>query len=113
MKLSKGKITVPGKKQVFREKDDEENYVKDIIGLADEEVQGEPLLVKVMEKGSVVYSLPSLENLRERALRNLSRLPDKYKKLSNAPSYPVELSPKLKRIKQVLTNRLRKREGLS
>jgi hypothetical protein len=65
-----------------------------------------------MEKGSVVYGLPSLSKMREGASRNLSRLPDRYKKLRNAPTYPVELSPKLKKIKRALTNQLRKREDL-
>jgi nicotinate phosphoribosyltransferase len=112
MKLSKGKITLPGKKQIFRLKDNKENYVKDVIGLANEKVEGEPILAKAMENGSIVFRLPSLEEIRENALRNLSHLPSKYRKLRNAPLYPVELSFQLRKIKKALRDQLRSREGL-
>jgi nicotinate phosphoribosyltransferase len=112
MKLSKGKITLPGKKQIFRLKDNKGSYVKDIIGLANEKVEGEPILTKAMENGSIVYKLPPLEKIRENALRNLSHLPFKYRKLRNAPLYPVELSFQLGKIKGALTDELRSREGL-
>ena len=112
MKLSKGKITLPGKKQIFRLKDNKENYVKDVIGLANEKVEGEPILAKAMENGSIVFRLPSLEEIRENALRNLSHLPSKYRKLRNAPLYPVELSFQLRKIKKALTDQLRSLEGL-
>jgi nicotinate phosphoribosyltransferase len=112
MKLSKGKITLPGKKQIFRRKDDKGKYVKDVIGLADERVQGEPLLLNVMEKGRIVGALPSLEEIRRYASTSLSCLQEKYKKLRNAPLYPVELSPKLSEIKRKLRSQLRRREGL-
>jgi nicotinate phosphoribosyltransferase len=112
MKLSKGKITLPGKKQVFRLKDTEGNYVKDVIGLSNEKVEGEPILAKAMENGSIVFRLPSLEEIRENALRNLSQLPSKYRKLRNAPLYPVELSFQLRKMKKALTDQLRSLEGL-
>jgi len=110
MKLSKGKITLPGRKQVFRVKDNMGDFVKDIIALHNEKVEGEPLLVKVMEKGETVYDLPTLEEIRKRALENLSKLPEKYKKLRKAPRYPVVLSPRLKKMLNELTNELKKIE---
>jgi len=110
MKLSKGKITLPGRKQVFRVKDDAGSFVKDIIALDNEKVEGEPLLIKIMEKGKMVYNLPTLEAIRENALENLSKLPDKYKKLKKTPRYPVETSPALKKMIKELTNELKKIE---
>jgi nicotinate phosphoribosyltransferase len=107
MKLSKGKITLPGRKQVFRVKDNMGNFVKDIIALDNEKVEGEALLVKVMEKGKIVYDLPTLEEIRKRALDNLSKLPEKYKKLKNAPRYPVEFSPELKKLMDDIRMRMR------
>ena len=107
MKLSKGKITLPGKKQIFRLKDDGGKFVKDIIGLENEEVGGEPLLVKVMEKGKLIRDRPSLEENRSHALKNLSELPDEYKRLRSAPRYPVMLSPNLRRTKRELARHLR------
>jgi len=112
MKLSEGKATLPGRKQVFRLRDAEGSFVKDVIALEDEKVDGEPLLVKVVEKGKVVYDFPTLEEIRERALENLSRLPEKYKRLRNAAKYPVELSPKLKKLIRELRWKLKKIEGL-
>lgn len=110
MKLSKGKITLPGRKQVFRLRDKKGNFVKDIIALYNEKVEGEPLLVKVMEKGETVYDLPSLEEIRKRTLENLSKLPMKYKKLKDAPHYPVVLSLGLKKMINELTSELKKVE---
>jgi nicotinate phosphoribosyltransferase len=110
MKLSEGKATLPGRKQVFRFKDEKGNFVKDIIALEGEEVGGEPLLVKVMEKGKIVYDLPSLEEIRKRALDNLARLPEKYKRLRGAAKYPVRLSPKLRKLIRELSEKLRETE---
>ena len=113
MKLSKGKITLPGRKQVFRVKDRNSNFIKDIIALHDEKVEGEPLLTNVMHKGKIIYNLPTIEDIRKRALDNLSKLPEKYKRLKKAPHYPVILSPKLKVLLKELTNELKKIESQS
>jgi nicotinate phosphoribosyltransferase len=105
MKLSEGKVTLPGRKQVFRFKDKNGNFAKDMIALADEKVKGEPLLVKVVEKGEIIYDLPSLDEIRATAAESLSKLPGKYKKLTGAPAYPVELSQDL----DVLIRKLKKK----
>jgi nicotinate phosphoribosyltransferase len=111
MKLSEGKATLPGRKQVFRFLDERGLFVKDVIALEGEKIGGEPLLVKVMEKGKIVYDLPSLEEIRKRALDNLARLPEKYKLLRGAAKYPVRLSPKLRRLIRELNEKLRETEG--
>jgi nicotinate phosphoribosyltransferase len=114
MKLSQGKITLPGRKQVFRFKDKRGNFLKDIIALDYEKIDdGEPLLIKVMEKGELIYDLPSLEEIRKRASDNVSRLSEKYKKLKDAPCYPVELSRGLRRLMGELTERIKRIEDLS
>jgi nicotinate phosphoribosyltransferase len=113
MKLSEGKVTLPGRKQVFRVKDKRGNFVKDIIGLENERIGGEPLLIKVVEKGKMVYDLPSLEEIRKNALENLSKIPQKYRKLKDAPRYPVRLSLGLKRLMKDLTERVKEIEGLN
>jgi nicotinate phosphoribosyltransferase len=105
MKLSEGKVTLPGRKQVYRFKDKNGNFAKDIITLADEKVKGEPLLVKVMEKGEIIYDLPSLDEIRATTVESLSKLSGKYKKLTGAPDYPVELSQDL----EVLIRKLKKK----
>jgi len=113
MKLSEGKVTLPGRKQVYRFKDKKGNFEKDIIALTDEKVNGEPLLVKVMEKGEIIHDLPSLEEIRATAAVNLSKLPEKYQKLTNAPEYPVELSRDLEKLIRKLKRKIVKTEILN
>ena len=110
MKLSKDKVTLPGLKQVYRVKSEIGYFEKDIIALANEKVQGEPLLVMVMEKGKIIYKLPSLEEIRLAAAENLSKLPDGYKVLTGAPVYPVELSQNLQKLVKTLRRDLTKNE---
>jgi nicotinate phosphoribosyltransferase len=113
MKLSEGKVTLPGRKQVYRFKDENGNFEKDMIALADEKVDGAPLLVKVMEKGEVTYDFPSLSEIRATAAENLSLLPEKYKKVIGAPEYPVELSQDLERLIRKLKKKIMKTEVLN
>jgi len=111
MKLSQSKITLPGRKQVYRVKDASGKFARDIIALHDEKIEGTPLLVKTVEKGEIVYKLPTLEQIRKNAQENLSKLPDKYKQLKGAPHYPIILSPSLKKLRKQLANELKKTEG--
>jgi nicotinate phosphoribosyltransferase len=112
MKLSKGKITLPGKKQIFRQRNKEGKCVKDVIGLEDEKIKGEPLLKHVMRKGNISYDFPALSEIKETTQDNLSQLPDQYKSLSDALTYPVILSSALKKIKNQLAAQLQ-RQGYS
>ena len=113
MKLSKGKVTLPGRKQVFRLKDKRGNFVKDIIALEDERIDEEPLLVKVMENGKIICDLPPLDEIRKKALESVSKLPEKYKKLNGEARYPVELSPGLTKLMRELKRKLKKAEVLN
>jgi nicotinate phosphoribosyltransferase len=110
MKLSEGKTTLPGRKQVFRFEDKNASYTGDIIALANERAEGEPLLAKVMEKGKISNDLPSLDEIRSSAAENLSKLPKKYKQLAAPPTYPVELSNRLKKLIQNLKRKITKTE---
>ena len=110
MKLSKDKITLPGRKQVYRFKDAEGNYVKDVIALANEKVDGEPLLIKVVDKGKLTYKLPSLNETRTYASENLSKLPEQCKALTNAQEYPVELSLNLQNLIKTLKQQITQNE---
>ncbi|MGD0979022.1 MAG: nicotinate phosphoribosyltransferase [Candidatus Bathyarchaeia archaeon] len=107
MKLSKGKLTLPGKKQIFRQRDENRKCVKDIIGLEGEEIKGERLLKKVMKDGRITCEMPTLEEVRKATLENLSGLADKYKRLRNPSPYPVELSNRLTKIRSQVVDRLK------
>ena len=110
MKLSQDKVTLPGRKQVYRFKDAEGKFEKDVIVLANEKAAGTPLMLKVMEKGKITYDLPSLNEIRKTATENLSCLPDKYKKVTGVPEYPVGLSQDLEKMMKNLKKKLLKTE---
>jgi nicotinate phosphoribosyltransferase len=106
MKLSEdtGKSTLPSRKQLHRLYDASGNYVKDVISLWNEDLQeGEPLLVPVILKGELVYSFPDMAAMQARAKTELARLPDPYKRLTDAEKYPVVLSPGLENLLEQLT----------
>ncbi len=108
MKLSQDKITYPGKKQIFRIRDKKGNFSKDILALESEDIKGEPLLVKVMEQGKVVYRNPGINKIRENVLNALKFLPARYKGLRSRAVYPVQLSGGLKKMIRDVKKGIRK-----
>ena len=103
-KLSTGKSSLPGEKQVFRLRDDNRDFSGDIITLRDEHVEsGEPLLCKVMEHGKAIWPPPSLDEMRGRFTEDFSHLDDRYKALQEPPEYEVALSPRIKEMYDQLT----------
>jgi nicotinate phosphoribosyltransferase len=110
MKLSKDKITLPGRKQVYRFKNDDGTFKSDTIALDYEKFYGEPLLVRVMENGKLVYNLPTLEEIRAKATETLHKLPLRYQALTDAPAYPVELSKRLQDLIETTKFQLTKNE---
>ncbi len=112
MKLSEEtvKATLPGKKRVWRIVENG-NFVKDIISLDEETFENaKPLLEQVVKNGKIICGRPSLDEIRNRALKNISCLPDKYKKFEGAPSYPVEFSSGLTDLRERIIEKIRKEE---
>lgn len=83
LKLSPGKATLPGRKQVWRIRRDG-LAVHDVLGLADSGGDGEPLLREVMRDGRATWSEPLVES-RERARRERESLPDGVRALAASP----------------------------
>ena len=73
-KRSPGKATLPGPKQVFRNFEDG-RMAHDVIAAADEELDGEGLLVPAMRGGERVRA-ESLEEIRARVDAQLAALPE-------------------------------------
>ncbi len=94
MKLSSGKTSYPGEKQVFRRSEDGE-YVGDTLGVRGEDRPGEPLLSPVVEDGDVVADVPDLDAIRERARDRRRRLPTEVRALRAPATYPVTVSDRL------------------
>lgn len=110
MKLSKGKVTYPGRKQVFRIQDKYGRFIKDILGLEKERINGRPLLIKVVERGRIAYKSPSLEKIRIFTKNNLARFPDGLKDVYPAYKYAVIISPQLKKLRRTLAYQLKNRQ---
>ena len=96
MKLSTGKRTLPGQKQVFRESRDG-RAVRDVIGRFDETLPGRPLLAPVMRKGRrLPYTHPTLAAIRAYARDALGELPDDVQALAPVEhAFDVAISPLL------------------
>ncbi len=94
-KTSEGKISLPGKKQVWRF---EENgkCSRDFIAGENEKVPGgKPLLSLIMKNGKLLFSPPPLAKIREKFQSELSRLNLEILAIENPEKYPVEISKKL------------------
>ncbi len=94
-KLTPGKLSLPGKKQVFRVFDTNGKIEKDVIGL-DNENLGELMLVQYLKGGKAVKSLSSLEEIKSHVLKQIQTLPDSLKKMEfNYNNKLVEVSDKV------------------
>jgi nicotinate phosphoribosyltransferase len=107
MKLASGKVTLPGRKQVWRLAD------RDVVSLHDEEVpRGRPLLVQVMSKGRRTRP-ESLATVRHRCTATLADLPGPLRSLEMAhhPVWPIETSAGLSDLAGRVQAGLRAGEG--
>ena len=99
------KTTLPGSMQVFRGIDSEGNYVEDVTGLDDEQVQipgavmVERLLHPFWENGQH-SAIPSIEKQKAFVADQMRRFPDLHK-------YPTRLSDQLARLRDDLTEQMR------
>src|SRR5471030_1931431 len=94
-KLSEGKATWPGRKQVWRAYDSGGRMRGDILSIESDTQSGEPLIVPVMRAGKRIAPSPTLAQIRERAARDLARLPDALKRLEPGVEYPVKIADAL------------------
>jgi nicotinate phosphoribosyltransferase len=93
-KTSVGKTDVPGAKQVFRRFATDGEMEGDVIGAAEEQLEGEPLLVPAMRGGEIVLT-ETIERMRERTNANLAALPPGLR-LGDGEPYGVALSERLR-----------------
>ena len=100
LKLSRGKKTYPGAKQVYRYSLDGV-YHHDLVACQGERYpEAEPLLQCVMRDGRRVAPPPSLPNVQLYARECLARLPERFRRLKAADTYPVEVSGELQRLEE-------------
>ena len=108
MKLSTGKVSLAGPKQVFRQRHEQGFFRRDLIGLLEEEVaDSESLLERVMQDGKRLLPRQPLPKIQKRFREEFSLLPEIYKDLEGNPNYTVEVTPQL----QALQDRVRREIG--
>ena len=120
------KITTPHFKQVWRLKNNQDGkYIADVLTLRDENIdpnepytifdpthtwkkrtltdfEAEKLLVPIFEKGKLVYSLPTIEEIRKNCAEKTALLWNEVTRFENPHPYYVDLSHKLWDIKMSL-----------
>ena len=101
LKLSAGKATLPGTKQVYRFYD-AERASGDLITLGSEPAptRGRSLLKKVMERGVRLHPPEPLLELQARCKKSIEELPEHLRSLDAAEPYPVEISQSLLDLKE-------------
>jgi nicotinate phosphoribosyltransferase len=105
-KQSIGKVTWPGRKQVWRTYDHAGRMCGDVLSVETDQQEGEPLLNLVMQGGRRVVASPKLADIRARAERELMRLPEPLRRLETQ-NYPVEVGQSLSRLATEVDKRLR------
>jgi nicotinate phosphoribosyltransferase len=95
-KLSEGKQTWPGRKQVWRNFATDGVMTDDTVSIEGDTQPGEMLIMPAMTAGKRVRPDPSLEAIRETARTNLAALPPRLRHLDPAANYPVLIGDALK-----------------
>ena len=107
-KLSEGKATWPGRKQVWRAYDADGRMRGDILSLESDNQPGEALVVPVMRAGKRISPAPTLTQIRERAARNLARLAGPLARLESGFEYPVNIADALSALAKLIDAKAKK-----
>jgi nicotinate phosphoribosyltransferase len=112
-KTSEGKRTIPGAKQIYRRYSAKGEIEDDTLALESEEPPANTtrLLVKVFDKGRLVYDLPGIDLIQSRTEREMATLPAGYKTLTATERAPVKLSSRLDELANSLWNKREKVHG--
>ena len=100
LKLSTGKVSWPGRKQVFRARDQANKFAGDVIGGREENLSGEKLLREYLRDGKPVEGYPTLSESRKLFAEDFAALPESVRALRNPARYPVAFSARLIELRQ-------------
>ncbi len=107
MKLSKAKVTYPGRKQVFRQRDKKGVFIKDVLAIDGEDIEGQPLLRQVVSGGRQVYRCPGVGQIRGYCRRRLYSFCKDLRDIKAVYRYPVEISRGLRSLKASVCAKIR------
>jgi len=120
------KMTLPGRKQLFRLHDRHQEFIADIIELEgithdfskgilgvhplfdyqrkryDNISSAESILNPVVKHGEVQLAFPSLDQVRQTVKREIQKLHPTTRRLMNAHTYKVSLGPELHRVTEAI-----------
>ena len=100
-KVSPGKVTLGGEKQVFRNWDGSGKFAGDVITERNETRKNAvALLEPAMASGTAVGKRQSLEDIRQRVDAQLKAMDPAYLRLTDPAGYPVSISRKLEAIQK-------------
>ncbi|MFN2490486.1 MAG: nicotinate phosphoribosyltransferase [Actinomycetota bacterium] len=106
IKLSTGKATLPGRKQIHRFFAGE-TFARDVIALEDETVpEARGLLGCVMAKGRRLHAAEPLEDLQKRCRARIAALPGRLRTLDRSEEpYRVDVSDRLRNLVETMRRR--------
>lgn len=85
IKLSSGKVSYPGRKQVYRIEGCDRNYQEDLIALEKERVSGKPLLEKLVENGERIVPRREIGEIRKYCLEEIAKMPEEARGIRAVP----------------------------
>jgi nicotinate phosphoribosyltransferase len=110
LKLSPGKQTWVGKKQIQRYYDSSHRMREDVLGLeSEQDSEATPLLELRIHDGQLVRPLETLPAIRQRFRREWETVPQEYRALRPKHQYPVKISSPLQNLQETIS-RQRARE---
>jgi len=100
VKTSEGKRTIPGAKQIYRKYGQRGEIQEDVLTLENEDRPPGtvPLMLKVLDKGRLVYKLPTVSLIQDRAKKEVAALPLSFRSLTGSEKPPVKLSEELENL---------------
>lgn len=105
-KLSSGKATWPGRKQVWRRFMPDGTMAGDVLSLEEDDHPGERLIQPMMQAGQRLHKPESLSEIRARAAENIKTLPEPLRRLDPDGSYSVTVADCLVRLAGEVDKRL-------
>jgi nicotinate phosphoribosyltransferase len=108
MKESSGKVTYPGRKQIYRQFQ-QDKMQSDYLALFDENYQGSyphllPLMQLVMQQGKRLQPPETLEEIAQRTAASVAALPAEIRRLDQPISSPLQVSQALQQLTEKISH---------